>query len=113
MNSAAKPQRWDLAAPVSPASSQDLSEVADANDESLEESADTDQAFESAAVDGIGDTADLPERPTRIHEESWRPDDVPASKTAWRTPHGRQITTASRYSPKTRRIASEISPTVA
>jgi hypothetical protein len=35
MNSAAIPQRWDRAAPVSPASSQGLSEVAHANDESV------------------------------------------------------------------------------
>jgi len=82
LHSAATPQRWDLAAPVSPASSQGLSEVADANEESVEELADTDQAFESAAVEGIGDTADHPERPTHIHEQSWRPDDVPPRKTA-------------------------------
>ena len=57
--------------------SQGLSEVADANDESVEELADTDQAFESAAVEGIEDAADHPERPTHTHEEYGRPDDVP------------------------------------
>lgn len=58
-------------------SSQGLSEVADANEESVEELADTDQAFESAAVEGIEDAADHPERPTHTHEEYGRPDDVP------------------------------------
>jgi hypothetical protein len=54
-----------------------------------EELADTDQAFESAAVEGIEDTADHPERPAHMHEEYWRPHDVPPRKTAERTAHGR------------------------
>ena len=58
-------------------SSQGLSEVADANEESVEELADTDQAFESAAVEGAEDAADHPERPTHTHEEYLRPDDAP------------------------------------
>jgi hypothetical protein len=58
-------------------SSQRLSRVADANEESVEELADTDQAFESSAVEGIEDAADHPERPTHTHEEYGRPDDVP------------------------------------
>jgi hypothetical protein len=57
--------------------SQGLSEVADANEESVEELADTDQAFESAAVEGVEDAADHPERPTHTHEEYGRPDDIP------------------------------------
>ena len=57
--------------------SQGLSEVADANEESVEELADTDQAFESAAVEGIEDAADHPERPAHTHEEYGRPEDVP------------------------------------
>ena len=57
--------------------SQGLSEVADANEESVEELADTDQAFESAAVEGVEDAADHPERPTHTHEEYGHPDDVP------------------------------------
>jgi len=57
--------------------SQGLSHVAEANEESVEELADTDQAFESAAVEGIEDAADHPERPTHTHEEYGRPDDVP------------------------------------
>ncbi len=58
-------------------SSQGLSDVADANEESVEELADTDQAFESAAVEGIEDAADHPERPTHTHEEYGRPEDAP------------------------------------
>ncbi|MFZ0320439.1 MAG: hypothetical protein WAL56_15050 [Candidatus Sulfotelmatobacter sp.] len=61
-------------------SSQGLSEVADANEESVEELADTDQAFESAAIEGIEDAADHPERPTHTHEEYGHPDDVPPLK---------------------------------
>ena len=57
--------------------SQGLSEVADATEESVEELADTDQAFESAAVEGIEDAADHPERPTHTHEEYGRPEDGP------------------------------------
>lgn len=58
-------------------SSQRLSRVADANEESVEELADTDQASESASVEGVEDAADHPERPAHTHEEYGRPDDVP------------------------------------
>ena len=61
-------------------SSQGLSEVAEANEESVEELADTDQAFESAAVEGVEDAADHPERPTHTHEEYGRPDDAPPGR---------------------------------
>ena len=57
--------------------SQGLSHIAEASEESVEELADTDQAFESAAVEGVEDAADHPERPTHTHEECGRPDDVP------------------------------------
>lgn len=56
---------------------QRLSEVEDANEESVEELADTDQAFEASAVEGVEDAADHPERPVHTHEEYGRPDDVP------------------------------------
>ncbi|MGA8622780.1 MAG: hypothetical protein WB660_30185 [Candidatus Sulfotelmatobacter sp.] len=99
---------------------QRLSQVAEANEESVEEFADTDQACESSAVDGIEDAADPAERPTHTHEEYGRPDDVLPRRRATEKKislsHVRiriQTTTASRYSPNTRRIASEISPTVA
>lgn len=57
--------------------SQRLSELAAANEESVEELADTDQAFEASAVEGAEDAADHPERPTHTHEEYGRPDDLP------------------------------------
>jgi hypothetical protein len=60
--------------------SQLLSDLEDANDESVEELADTDQAMEAAAVEGIEDAADHPERPVHTHEEYGRPDDVPPRK---------------------------------
>ena len=58
-------------------SSQGLSEVADSNEESVEELSDTDQAFESAAVEGVEDAANHPERPTHTHQEYGRPEDMP------------------------------------
>jgi hypothetical protein len=57
--------------------SQGLSEVADANDESVEELAESDQPVESAAVEGVEDAADHPERPIHTHEEYGHSDDVP------------------------------------
>ncbi len=56
---------------------QQLSPIADANEESVEELADTDQAIEAAAVAGVEDAADHPERPAHTHEEYGRPDDLP------------------------------------
>ncbi len=48
-------------------SAQRLSSVEDANEESVEELSDTDQAFEAAAVEGVEDAADHPERPVHTH----------------------------------------------
>lgn len=59
---------------------QRLSSVADANEESVEELADTDQAFEAAVVEGVEDAADHPERPVHTHEEYGRPDDLPPAR---------------------------------
>jgi|SRR3954447_4846633 len=56
---------------------QQLSTIEDANEESVEELAETDQAFEAAVVEGVEDAADHPERPVHTHEEYGRPDDVP------------------------------------
>jgi len=61
-------------------SSQGLSEVRDADEESVEELADADQAIEAAAVEGVEDAADHPERPTHTHEEYGNPEDVPPRK---------------------------------
>jgi len=59
---------------------QDLSEIRDADEESVEELAETGQGFESTAVEGVEDAADHPERPTHTHEEYGRPDDVPPKR---------------------------------
>jgi hypothetical protein len=56
--------------------SQRLSGLEDANDQSVEELADTDQAFEASAVEGVEDAADHPERPVHTHLEYGRPDDL-------------------------------------
>jgi len=56
---------------------QGLSEVEDEDEESVEELADTDQAFEASAVEGVEDAADHPERPTHTHEEYGNPEDIP------------------------------------
>lgn len=61
---------------------QGLSEVAEANEESVEELAESDQAMESSVVDGVEDAGDHPERPTHTHEEYGRPDDAPPRKNA-------------------------------
>jgi hypothetical protein len=55
---------------------QDLSPVEEVNDESVEELAASGQAMETAAVEGVEDAADHPERPAHTHEEYGRPDDV-------------------------------------
>ena len=57
--------------------SQRLSSIEEADSESVEELADTDQAIEAAAVEGVEDAAAHPERPVHTHEEYGRPDDSP------------------------------------
>src|SRR6266567_3591563 len=69
-------QVWDRSAGQS-GSSQDLSSVEDAAEESVEELADTDQAREAATVEGSEDAADHPGRPTHTHEEYGHPEDAP------------------------------------
>src|ERR1700676_676507 len=59
---------------------QSLSPIEDANDESVEELAETEQAVEAAAVEGVEDAANHPERPVHTHEEYGRPDDVPPGR---------------------------------
>jgi hypothetical protein len=59
---------------------QELSIIEEANEESVEELADTDQAIEAAAVEGVEDAADHPERPVHTHEEYGRPDDIPPNR---------------------------------
>lgn len=61
-------------------SSQGLSAIEDASEDSVEGLADTDQALESASVEGVEDAADHPERPVHTHEEYGRPDDGPPRK---------------------------------
>jgi hypothetical protein len=63
-------------------SAQRLSSVEDANEESVEELSDTDQAFEAAAVEGVEDAADHPERPVHTHLDYGRPDDLPPEREA-------------------------------
>ena len=61
-------------------SSQRLSSVEEANEESVEELSDTDQAHEAAAVEGVEDAADHPERSVHTHLEYGRPDDLPPER---------------------------------
>jgi hypothetical protein len=61
---------------------QRLSTIADANEESVEELAETDQAIEAAAVEGVEDAADHPERPVHTHNEYGRPDDLPPARSS-------------------------------
>jgi hypothetical protein len=57
---------------------QGLSQTADAAGESVEELADTDQAYEAEAISGIEDAADHPEEPVRI-SENYAPANRPSS----------------------------------
>jgi hypothetical protein len=49
-----------------------LSDVEEANEESVAELAETDQALESAAVAGVEQAGDRPERPVPTHEKDPR-----------------------------------------
>ena len=59
---------------------QRLSTIEDADNESIEELVETDQALEAARVEGLEDAADHPERPVHTHEEYGRPDDLPPAR---------------------------------
>ena len=50
-----------------------LSPIADAADQSVEEMADTGQAYEAGAVEGVEEAADHPERAVSTHEDQVRP----------------------------------------
>jgi hypothetical protein len=47
----------------------------------VDELAETEQALEASAVDGVEDAADHPERPVHTHQEYGRPDDLPPART--------------------------------
>jgi hypothetical protein len=51
---------------------QGLSQMPDADDESVGELAETDQAYEAEAVEGLEDAADHPERPVQTRENKRR-----------------------------------------
>jgi hypothetical protein len=59
---------------------QGLSNVEDANNSSVDELVESDQALEAEIVDGVEDAADHPERPTHTHIEYRRPEDVPPER---------------------------------
>jgi len=61
---------------------QRLSIIEDADNESVEELADDDQAIEAATVDGFEGSADHPERPVHTHNEYGRPDDLPPARSS-------------------------------
>lgn len=60
---------------------QRLSIVEDADSESVDELAEDDQAIEAAAVEGVEDAGDHPERPVHTHEEYGHPDDLPPARS--------------------------------
>ena len=61
---------------------QRLSTTEDADNESVEELEDTDQALEAARVEGAEDAADHPERPVHTLNEYGRPDDLPPARSS-------------------------------
>ncbi len=56
---------------------QQLSNIADASDESVEELMEDDQAMEAEIVEGVEEAADHPERPVHTHEQYRTPEDEP------------------------------------
>jgi hypothetical protein len=61
---------------------QRLSTTEDADNESVEELEDSDQALEAARVEGAEDAADHPERPVHTHNEYGHPDDLPPARVS-------------------------------
>lgn len=59
---------------------QQLSNEEDVANESVEELVEEDQPFEAAAIEGVEDAEDHPERPVHTHNEYGRPEDVPPKK---------------------------------
>jgi hypothetical protein len=55
---------------------QGLPRIADDADASVEELADTGQAYEAEVMEGVEDAADHPERPVHTREDQSRPPDV-------------------------------------
>ena len=51
---------------------QGLSQIADVDEESIGELAETEQAYEAEAVEGVEDAGDHPERPVRTREDKAR-----------------------------------------
>jgi len=51
---------------------QGLSQIADADEESVGELAETDQAYEAGTVEGLEDAANHPERPVHTRENKGR-----------------------------------------
>jgi hypothetical protein len=51
---------------------QGLSSIAEAADESVDELADTGQAYEAEVIEGVEDAADHPERPVHAHQDQSR-----------------------------------------
>ena len=56
---------------------QQLSDLAEVNEDSVENLEETGQDTEALIVDGVEDAADHPERPVHTHLEYGRPDDLP------------------------------------
>jgi hypothetical protein len=54
---------------------QGLSAGAEAADQSVEELAETEQAYEAGIVEGVEEAGDNPERPVYTHEHPGRPED--------------------------------------
>ena len=51
---------------------QGLSQIADVEEESVEELAETDQAYEAEVLEGVEDAGDHPERPVQTREDKAR-----------------------------------------
>ncbi|MGA9055403.1 MAG: hypothetical protein WB763_02720 [Terriglobia bacterium] len=56
---------------------QGLSQDADSSEETVEELADTDQAYEAGILEGVEDADDHPERPVHTHEDQGKTEVIP------------------------------------
>jgi hypothetical protein len=56
---------------------QGLSQDADSSEETVEELAETDQAYEAGILEGVEDADDHPERPVHTHEDQGKTEDIP------------------------------------
>ena len=77
MNSEAILDRWARTAPGNQVILKVSHKMRTSSEETVEELADTDQAYEAGILEGVEDADDHPERPVHTHEDQGKTEDVP------------------------------------